>query len=78
MSAGTLVLLKDILTRGVDMNCRIRCFECLFEVGCQGLDEGFVSSERAGKDDDVESGAMTAGVLEREKTFISHRLDMAG
>ena len=77
MSAGTLVLLKDILTRGVAVKCRTRCFECRFEVGCQCLDEDFVSSEKAGKDDDVEGGATTAGILERERTLISHRLNMA-
>lgn len=69
------MLLKDILARGVDVNCRIRCLGCGSEVGCQCLDEDFVSSGK--KDDDVDSGATTAGSLERERTFISNRLNMA-
>ena len=69
------MLLKDISTRGVDVNCRIRCLGRGFDVGCRCLDEDFVSSGK--KDDDVESGATTAGSLERERTLISNRLNMA-
>ena len=61
------MLLKDILEGGVDEVNRMWWLGCRLLMGCQSLDDGFVSTEKARNGDDVEGGATSARFCPRER-----------